>query len=160
MESASTSTAGSTARFRLALRRSRRLRWVLAGMVALVAGFIVLAIVLLQPASTATPPPYEQTALRYAHTQIIWSKGPSVQSSRILPLRRLAAALRTSVTPGVARVVNVPDLLHRFGPNQRVALVVLFGSFNSLPPDEGVVIASQVVVLVQMPQNRAIYLNY
>jgi hypothetical protein len=41
-----------------------------------------------------------------------------------------------------------------------VALVVLFGSFNSLPPDEGVILSSQVVVLVDTARNRAIYLNY
>jgi hypothetical protein len=129
-------------------------------MVVLVVGFLVLAFLLFRPGTTTTPPRYVQAALKYAGTQIIWNKGPSVQSSQVLPLRRLAAVLPKTVSPSVAKAINVPDLIRRYGTIRRVALVVLFGSFNSLPPDEGVIIASPVVVLVETPQNRPIYLNY
>jgi hypothetical protein len=162
MESGSTSTAGSTVSLRLALRRSRRLRWVLAGIVVMVVAFGILAYLLLQPASTPSTATqrFNQAALRYAGTQIVWSTGPAVKSTHILPLRDLAAALKTAVRPSVARDVNTSDLIRRYGPDHEVALVVLAGDFNSLPPDEGLVLNGELVVLVDTARDRAIYLNY
>jgi 4-amino-4-deoxy-L-arabinose transferase-like glycosyltransferase len=159
MESASTSTATSTASLRLALRRSRRLRWVLTGVAVLVVGVLIYVYLALQPASTASTQRFDQVALTYANSQIVWVNGPTVQSTQILPLRRLAAVLQATVHPHVAQDVNTRDLIRRFGANRQVALVVLSGDFNSLPPDEGVTLNGQVVVLVDVHQNRALFLT-
>lgn len=159
MASANTSTGTSRASLRLALRRSRRLRWVLAGIATVVVGFVVFAVVLLRPDSSTSPNQrFAQAAVRYANTQIVWNRGPSVTSTRVLPLDGLSAALKKTVPRHVAQDVNIADLIHRFGARREIALVVLTGDFNSLPPDEGVVFNGQIVVLVDVRQNRAFYL--
>jgi len=159
MESASTSTGASTASLRLALRRSRRLRWVLGCIIVLVAAFLVIAFVVLRPGTTSSATQrFDQTALRYADSQIVWNQGPRVAGTSILPLRRLAGTLKQTVHRHVAQDVNVSDLVRRFGRNRQVALVVLSGDFNSLPPDEGVVFNGQIVVLVDTAHNEAFYL--
>jgi len=61
---------------------------------------------------------------------------------------RPGGVLAASVPADVVKDINVPELIHQFGANRQVGLIVPSGVFNSLPPDEGVVEHSQVVVLV------------
>jgi hypothetical protein len=78
---------------------------------------------------------------------------------RVVPLDELKAALSGRVPAHVAQDVNVSDLIARYGPKHRVALVVLSGSYNSLPPDEGVPVTGDVVALVDQPSNRVLLLT-
>lgn len=162
MASTNTSTGASTASLRLALWQSRRLRLVLAGIVLLVIAFLVFAFVLLQPGSTPPPNRFDAAALRYANGQIVWNNTPSVQSTQVVPLDRLSATLRRAVRPTVAAHIDpgIPGLIQQFGRTHKVALVVLTGSYNTLPPDEGVNTNGQIVVLVDTIDTRGIYLNY
>lgn len=100
-----------------------------------------------------------QAAQHYAQTTTLWSSGPTVRSVQILPVKDLRAALRTAVAPGVAADVNVDDLARRVGSNRRVALVVLNGVHNSLPPDEGVNVNGDVVAIVDLNGDRVLLLT-
>src|SRR5947209_17406226 len=101
---------------------------------------IVVALVAIQVLRVATAPPAgadvaaSDAALTYARDTTVWSSGPTAQSVRVVPLRRLEPALRAAVPAAVASDVNVSDLVRQYGPNRRVALVVLSGVYNSLPP--------------------------
>lgn len=98
-------------------------------------------------------------ALAYAHARTLWTSGPTIRSVRVVPLDELKAALSGRVPAHVAQDVNVSDLIARYGPKHRVALVVLSGSYNSLPPDEGVPVTGDVVALVDQPSNRVLLLT-
>src|SRR5690349_943787 len=76
-----------------------------------------------------------EAALAYARARTVWYSGPTVQSVRTVPLNRLESALRASVPAHIQQDVNVPDLVRRYSPHRQVALVVLNGVYNSLPPD-------------------------
>src|SRR6266487_2259123 len=89
-----------------------------------------------------------QISLAYARQTMSWSRGPDVSVSREVTLRQLDAALRRDVPASVRRDVNIPDLIRRFGASHRVELVILSGTYYSLPPDEGANINGKVVVLV------------
>lgn len=89
---------------------------------------------------------------------MVWIKGPTVVSARVIQLRDLEKNLRVEVSPAVWRDVNVRALRRQYGPNRQVGLVILSGVFNSLPPDEGVVVHADVVVLVDARTNHGIYL--
>lgn len=100
-----------------------------------------------------------QTAQNYASSTTSWISGPTVRSVRIVQVRDLTSALRTMVPPGIAADVNVGDLAHRVGARHRVALVVLYGVHNSLPPDEGVNVNGDVVAVVDTTGNRVLVLT-
>ncbi len=110
-------------------------------------------------AATSSQSRFADTALSYGQRYVIWSKGPDVQSTHIVPLHGLEGALVANVSPTVRQSVNVSDLVRRYGPNRRVALVVLHGVYNSLPPDEGVSVNGDVVVLVDVQSNRVLLLT-
>lgn len=119
----------------------------------------VIAFVLLSPFSRASTNGIDQSALAYGRNHMVWSQGPTVQSTRVIRLRELPAALGATVASHVAQDVNVPQLERRFGANREVALVVLHGVYNSLPPDEGVIIAGQAVVLLDPHTDKELYIN-
>ena len=89
---------------------------------------------------------------------MLWNSGPRVRSAQVLPLRLLPRDLASSVSASVRQHVNVPDLLRRYGPNRQVVLVVLYGVYNSLPPDEGVEIRGDAITLVDPKTNRVLLL--
>lgn len=89
---------------------------------------------------------------------MVWIKGPVLVSSRVISLRHLEKDLRAEVSATVWQDVNVRALLRQYGPSKQVGLVILSGVFNSLPPDEGVVVHADVVVLVNPRTDRGIYL--
>lgn len=97
-----------------------------------------------------------QTAASYSQQQMVWTSGPTVSSVHILALRHLRPALAASVPSQLRQDVNLGDLERRYGANRQVALVVLSGVYNSLPPDEGVNINGKVVVLVDVRTNRVL----
>jgi len=99
-----------------------------------------------------------QAGLVYSRDYMLWNSGPRVRSAQVLPLRLLPRALASSVSVSVRRHVNVPDLLRRYGPNRQVVLVVLYGVYNSLPPDEGVEIRGDAITLVDPKTNRVLLL--
>jgi hypothetical protein len=101
----------------------------------------------------------DQVALADARAQMVWSQGPTVQSTQILKLGQLSAALARSVPLRVAQDVNVQDLERRYGPQRTVALVVVNGVYNTLPPDEGVNLRGDAVVIVDVRTNRALFLT-
>jgi hypothetical protein len=107
--------------------------------------------------TSSSPDPIGQAAVTYSRGQIIWDSGPTVVSVHTLPLRRLSQALASYAPARVVPDVNVPDLVRRFGPNLQVGLVVLHGSFNSLPPGEGVTL-HDAIVLVDARTHKGIFL--
>lgn len=138
------------------IRGRRRVLWI-AGPLVLLAAAFGLYIFALSPSSGGSS--VDQAALRYAGQQIVWNQGPTVQSTHIVRLGDLQHTLAAATPPRVANDVNVPALIQRYGAGRQVALVVLSGEFNSLPPDEGVVARGDVVVLVDTKTNRALYVN-
>jgi hypothetical protein len=84
--------------------------------------------------------PIANAALTYARTTMAWQSGPDVQSVHVVQLSHLSQALKRYADPAVASHVNVSDLIRRFGRNRSVGLVILRGTFNSLAPDEGVIL--------------------
>ncbi|MBV9282456.1 MAG: hypothetical protein JOZ41_20450 [Chloroflexi bacterium] len=123
------------------------------GVLALAGAIVWLALTTSAP---APPDRLTQAALAYSQQYIEWSRGPTVRSSQTVPLARLDGALARNVPPRVRRDVNVSDLLRRFGPRRRLGLVVLYGVYNSLPPDEGVEVNGDLAVLVDVATNRVL----
>lgn len=140
---------------RIGSHQVRRLFGVAVLLVLALTGILLIT----SSVTDSTPNPLNQAALRYANQQMIWTSGPTVRRSDTLPLGRLSHALATEVSPTVAAHVNVSDLLHRFSANRRIALVILTGSFNSLPPDEGVDMHGDVVVLLDAQNNKPLFLT-
>jgi hypothetical protein len=138
--------------------RARRRILLLAAVVALAMCAAILWFAL-SASATSTQSRFADTALRYGQQYMTWSSGPSVQSTQIVPLRGLEGALAATVPSATRRSVNVSDLLRRYGPGHRVALVVLRGVYNSLPPDEGVTVTGDVVVLVDVQSDRVLLLT-
>jgi len=108
----------------------------------------------LSASATSTQDRAGQAALSYAQQRLVWNSGPSVQSVHLVVLRKLRPALAASVPPSTAQNVNLDDLIHRYGANRLVALVVLHGVYNSLPPDEGVNVNGDIVVLTDARTDR------
>ena len=136
--------------------RSRSRALILVAVAALIVGGALLALRFLH---TNEHDAASQAAERYARATTVWSSGPTVRTVRLLRVRDLRAALRTAVAPRVASDVNVEDLARRVGANRRVALVVLYGVHDSLPPDEGVPVKGDVVAIVDTNGNRVLLLT-
>jgi hypothetical protein len=117
----------------------------------------VLAGQLIWSQTHSSSDPARQAALRYATHVMVWSSGPSVTESRLIRFRDLQAALKT-VTPRLRADVNVPDLLSQYGPNRKVEMVILSGTYDSLPPGEGVELHGEVLVLINPKTNHPLYL--
>jgi hypothetical protein len=98
-------------------------------------------------------------ALDYANHTMVWSAGPRVKSSQEVRLGSLQRVLTRSVSRSVRYNVNVPDLVRRFGARREVALVVLSGTYNSLPPDEGVNLRRDVVAVVDAHTDKVLLLT-
>jgi len=123
--------------------------------VCLVAGWLAVLSPLLNPPADTT-----QIGLDYTRQHMVWASGPSLVSSQTLALRQLSRAIRTSLPQPVQHDVNVPDLIHRHGANRSVDMVIVRGVFNSLPPDEGVVVRGVVVVLVDAQSDRVLLMTF
>ncbi|MDQ2745093.1 MAG: hypothetical protein M3Z66_22740 [Chloroflexota bacterium] len=124
-------------------------------MVCLAAAWVTVLSPLLNPRATPT-----QIGLDYTRHYMVWESGPSLVSTHTLALRQLSAAMRSSLPLPTQHDVNVPDLIHRYGANRSVDMVVVRGVFNSLPPDEGIVVRGTVVVLVDGRSNRVLFMTF
>jgi len=98
----------------------------------------------------------QQTGMDYAQQYFVWAHGPTVVSQQTLPLGRLPAALHSAVPVAVSQDVNTDQLLQQYGPHRTVALDVFHGTYNSLPPDEGLQLTGDVVVLVDVARNKVL----
>jgi hypothetical protein len=126
-------------------------------------GIIVLAaaVVWIQSA-TAAPSAAQRAgaiARTYAARTTLWNSGPTVTEVRIVPLTRLSATVHRAVTAQLADDVNVADLQRRVGRDLRVAMVVLHGTFNTLPPAEGVTITGNMIAVVDMKTKKVLLLT-
>jgi hypothetical protein len=110
----------------------------------------------------ASPPTSQdraaQAGLSYARTQMAWTSGPTLQSSHVTTLRSLGSVLARTVPVNVQQDVNTGELIQQYSANRRVALVIVTGVFNSLPPDEGIIVHGDVVVIVDMKNDRPLLL--
>jgi hypothetical protein len=120
---------------------------------------ISVLVAALSSSSASPQDPAAAAALSYARHYMVWTRGPSVQSLHVLPLRQLDSAVAEYVPVVVRKDINVADLVQQYGPNKRVALVVLSGAFNSLPPDEGVTINGGVVAIVDAKTDNVLLLT-
>jgi hypothetical protein len=123
-------------------------RWLLPAIAAtlIIAGGAVLGILALSGQGGGGDP-IANAALTNARTTMAWQSGPDVQSVHVVQLSHLSQALKLYADPAVASHVNVSDLIRRFGRNQSVGLVILAGTFNSLAPDEGVILHQAAAVV-------------
>jgi len=114
-------------------------------------------------AVSGAPPAADSRALQkeenYGRQEVVWSQGPSIESKRVVPLSRLSAALASAVPAATGQNVGTAALEKRYGPRRRVAMVVLRGTYNSLPPDEGVNVSGDVVILVDVKTDRVLVLT-
>src|SRR5947209_106334 len=113
----------------------------LAAALLIIGGVLVLAVIVgfevVHSMSGGKQQQATQTALAYSRRTMAWNSGPAVASSRVVTLSALDTALQLVHLIG-RHDVNTADLIHRYGKDRRVNLVVLHGTFNTLPPDEGV----------------------
>jgi hypothetical protein len=100
-----------------------------------------------------------QAALRYARTEMVWIQGPSIAYERTATMGALPALLRTVASTSLRKDVNTADLIRRYGPHRRIDIIVLSGVYNSLPPDEGVNVQGEVLVLVDPRTDRVLFLT-
>lgn len=136
-----------------------RLRLVALALLGLI---VITAAVVWKENVTAAPSPAQRAGIiarSYAARTTLWNSGPTVTGVHIVPLTGLAAALHRSVAPALAADVNVPDLQRRVGRSRQVALVVLHGVFNTLPPAEGVTITGNMVAIVDMRTQQVLLLT-
>jgi hypothetical protein len=143
---------------RTAPLRSRLTAPVLLIAASVLAGAIILGVQAAQSGVESAQQRATQTALTYSKNTMVWEKGPSVQSSRVIPLNHLAAHVKT-LKGTVRHDVNTGSLIQRFGAARAVDFVVLYGKFNTLPPDEGVDVYAQVLVLVDMRTRHVLFMQ-
>jgi hypothetical protein len=129
----------------------------------LLLGVIVLAAAVVWVENVTAAPSAAQragdAARRYAIATTLWDSGPTVEAVHVVPLSGLEGVLHRAVSSRVAADVNVSDLEHRVGRHRQVALVVLHGVFNTLPPDEGVTVTGDMVAIVDMRTNHVLLLT-
>lgn len=99
-----------------------------------------------------------QAGLRYARAEMVWTHGPSVAHQRTGTTGMLPALLPALANTTLRKDVNTADLIRRYGPNRKIDIIVLSGVYNSLPPDEGVDVQGEVLVLVDARTNRVLFL--
>jgi hypothetical protein len=138
---------------------SRRGRvWVLLSIGVL--GCIVLAFVAYSVfAGSSGSSNATQAGLRYARAEMVWTHGPSIAHERTGATGALPALLPALANTRLRKDVNTADLIRRYGPNRKVDIIVLSGVYNSLPPDEGVDVQGEVLVLVDAQTNRVLFLT-
>jgi hypothetical protein len=132
--------------------RVRRILGVLLGLILC----IILVSVLLANRSTAAHDRAADAALQYAKQYMTWSQGPKVSSTHVVPLGGLSVALRRYVPAPLRDDVNAGQLSRTYGLKTKVSLIVLSGTFYSLPPDEGVNVNGDVVAIVDVRTNRVL----
>jgi hypothetical protein len=148
----------TTHRIIIQMKGSRR-GWVLLLCIG-VLGCILLGFVAYSAlAGSSGGSPATQAALRYARAEMVWLHGPTIVHERTATLGELPALLPSLANTTLRKDVNTADLIRQYGPNKKVDIVVLSGVYNSLPPDEGVDVQGEVLVLVDAQTNRVLFLT-
>ena len=141
---------------RVSVVQQARRRWVLMLAGVVLVGLAVYGVLAYVSPRSSAGSRAQQTGMDYAQQYFVWAHGPTAVSQQTLPLGRLPAALRTAVPPAVGQDINTDQLLQQYGPHRTVALDVLHGTYNSLPPDEGLELTGDVVVLVDVARNKVL----
>lgn len=139
-------------------RRTRRLK-LLIGFTVAVLCIVSLWIGYWTFAGSPAPDRATQAGMAYARQTVVWIHGPTVQRVRVVPMRDLAATLRTTSDTALRHDVDTTSLVREYGPAHRVEVIVLAGTYNSLPPDEGVDVQGDVLVVVDKETNRVLFLT-
>jgi hypothetical protein len=139
-------------------RDGRRLAAALIIIGAVLVALVVVGFQLARSVDVSGQAQATQTGLQYSRTTMAWERGPTVAWSRLVRLGGLDAALQSVHLAG-RHDVNTAALIHRYGKERQVDLVVLQGRFNTLPPDEGINVNGQVVVLVDMKTRHVILMT-
>jgi hypothetical protein len=125
-------------------------------------GVLIVGIAVARFAVTASATSEQTRAshagLVYAENTMGWLQGPSIRSAHEVRLGQIQSALVAYVSVPTRQDVNVPDLIRRYGSKRQVVLVVLTGTYNSLPPDEGVDVHGDVIEVVDARTNRVLLL--
>jgi hypothetical protein len=138
------------------MSRRRIPRW-LPPIVALFLICIPLGALALTSLGGSSPNPLAQAAVAYSQQQIIWDSGPTVRSVHVFSLGQLKQELNAYAPARVVPDVNTAELLRRHKPGLQVGLIVLHGSFNSLPPGEGITL-HDAIVLVDAKTRKGFFL--
>ena len=123
------------------------------------AACIVLAVALHATRGASSPDGAAQAGLHYARTEMVWTEGPVIARRQAGTRGALPALLPRLVTTTLRHDVNTSDLIRRFGPGRPVEILVLSGVYNSLPPDEGVDVQGEALVLVDPRTRRVLFLT-
>jgi hypothetical protein len=100
-----------------------------------------------------------QAGLRYARAEMVWTHGPSVVHARVGTIGDLPTLLPSLANTTLRQDVNTRDLIRQYGPRRKVDIIVLSGVYNSLPPDEGVNVQGEALVLVDVESNKVLFLT-
>lgn len=141
------------------MKRSRRRRLLLPLSIGVPAGVVLAYLAYSAFAGSAGGSTATQVGLRYARAEMVWTEGPSVVHERTGAMGELPALLAALATTTLRQDVNTTDLIRRYGPHRKVDIIVLSGVYNSLPPDEGVDVRGEVLVLVDAQTNRVLFLT-
>jgi hypothetical protein len=137
--------------------RPRLLAPLLLLAICLVAGAILLVTQVDGSGAPSAQQRATQAALHHGRTTMVWESGPVVQSSRVIRLGQIAHYVHR-LNPPVRNDINSASLIRQYGRNRSVDFVVLFGKFNTLPPDEGVDVHAQVLAVVDMKTDKTLLL--
>jgi len=100
-----------------------------------------------------------RAGLQYARTEMEWVQGPSIAFERTATIGALPAQLRTMASTSLRKDVNTAGLIRHYGPRRPIDVIILSGVYNSLPPDEGVNVQGEVLVLVDPRTDRVLFLT-
>jgi hypothetical protein len=100
-----------------------------------------------------------QAGLAYARSEMVWIHGPSIVHARTGTIGDLPALLPSMANTTLRQDVNTRDLIRQYGPERKVDIIVLSGVYNSLPPDEGVNVQGEALVLVDVENNKVLFLT-
>ena len=120
---------------------------------------IVFAILIYRHLSGSPAGTAGDAALRYARKEMVWTHGPSILHERAATMGALPSLLPRLASATLRNDVNAADLIRRFGPGRKIDIIVLTGVYNSLPPDEGVNVQGEALVLLDPSTDRLLFLT-
>ncbi|GAC1472752.1 MAG: hypothetical protein NVS2B16_28680 [Chloroflexota bacterium] len=140
------------------ISRTRRFIWPVVALVLLVGG-VGIALFAFAGAPTTADRRAVQRGENYGRQEVVWSQGPSIESEKVISLNQLSSTLASMVPTTTQQNVAAMPLARRYGARRRVAVVVLRGTYNSLPPDEGVAVTGDVLVLVDVKTDHVLLMT-
>ncbi len=139
---------------------TRRLRGplILLAVCAVLGCILLVALAYSASAGTSESAP-TRAGLIYANNVMVWIHQPVIVHTRNAELGALPSILPSLTNTALRQNVNTADLIRRFGAHRRVQVLVLSGMYNSLPPDEGVNIQGEVIVLTDLKTDKVLFLT-